>query len=152
MFPGGRLFNAIRCVILKIVLLRFGRKNKVDSGVYIGDGDDIEIGSHCQINSSCRLVNVEIGDYVMIASDVVFIGRMHQTESITVPIIAQGEINFFHTVVEDDVWIGHRAIILPGKRIGKGAIVGAGAVVTKDVPAYAIAVGVPARVIKFRKG
>jgi maltose O-acetyltransferase len=48
------------------------------------------------------------------------------------------------------VWIGARVIVLPGVTIGKGAIIGAGAVVTKDVPAYAICVGNPARVIRFR--
>ena len=52
--------------------------------------------------------------------------------------------------IEDDVWIGARAIILAGITIGKGAIIGAGAVVTKDVSPYAICVGNPARVIKYR--
>jgi maltose O-acetyltransferase len=54
-------------------------------------------------------------------------------------------------VVIDDVWIGGHVIILPGVHIGKGAIVGAGAVVTKDVPEYAIVGGSPAKVIKYRK-
>lgn len=53
-------------------------------------------------------------------------------------------------VIEDDVWVGTRAIILNGVRIGRGAIVGAGAVVAKDVPPYAVVGGVPARVLKFR--
>ena len=55
-----------------------------------------------------------------------------------------------YTVIEDDVWIGLNAIVMPGVTVHKGAIVGGGAVVTKDVPPYAIAVGVPARVIKYR--
>ena len=55
-------------------------------------------------------------------------------------------------VVEDDVWFGARVIILPGcKHIGKGVIVGAGAVVTKDIPDYAIVGGNPARILKYRK-
>ena len=59
--------------------------------------------------------------------------------------ISKGDI-----VVEDDVWIGHGATILSGVRIGQGAIIAAGAVVTKDVPPYAIVGGVPARTIKYR--
>ena len=53
-------------------------------------------------------------------------------------------------IIEDDVWIGTRAIILPGTRIGKGSIIGAGSVVTKDVPQYSIVGGNPARILKTR--
>jgi phosphonate metabolism protein (transferase hexapeptide repeat family) len=53
-------------------------------------------------------------------------------------------------IIGHDVWIGHAAIMLPGRRIGTGAVIGAGAVVTKDIPAYAVAVGNPARVIRQR--
>lgn len=53
-------------------------------------------------------------------------------------------------VIGDDVWIGQNAIILPGIHVGKGAVIGAGAIVTKDIPDYSIAVGVPAKVIKKR--
>jgi len=56
----------------------------------------------------------------------------------------------FKIVIEDDVWIGHGSIILTPARIGRGAVVAAGSVVTKDVPSYAIVAGVPARVIKMR--
>jgi maltose O-acetyltransferase len=54
-------------------------------------------------------------------------------------------------IIEDNVWIGYRVIILPGVRVGRNAIIGAGAVVTKDVPPYAIVGGVPAKVIKMRE-
>lgn len=53
-------------------------------------------------------------------------------------------------VIGDDVWIGSNALVLPGVKIGKGAVIGAGAVVTKDVPAYAIVGGVPAKIIEYR--
>lgn len=53
-------------------------------------------------------------------------------------------------IIEDDVWIGANSVILPGVTIKKGAVVGAGSVVTKDVPSYAVVCGNPARVIKYR--
>lgn len=55
-----------------------------------------------------------------------------------------------HVTIGHDVWIGHGAIVLPGRHVGTGAVIGAGSVVTKDIPAYAIAVGNPARVIRRR--
>lgn len=69
---------------------------------------------------------------------------------------AQDEDAFFawrrshHVSIGHDVWIGHGAIVLPGRSIGNGAVIGAGSVVTKDIPAYAIAVGNPARVLRPR--
>jgi acetyltransferase-like isoleucine patch superfamily enzyme len=52
--------------------------------------------------------------------------------------------------IEDDVWIGSNAIILPGVRIGKGSVIGAGSIVTSDIPPYALAYGTPAKVMKYR--
>ena len=63
----------------------------------------------------------------------------------------QGFSNVKPVVIGDDVWLGRRAIILPGVCIGNGSIIGAGAVVTKDIPPFSVAVGVPAKVIKDRK-
>lgn len=150
-FPGGRVYNAVRCFLLRYILRKFGQHNEIYGSVYIGDGSDLEIGHKCQINGGCRLVNVIIGNYVMIAPDVVFLFQSHRMDSVEKPMIDQGEIKFPKSIVEDDVWICQRAIIMPGVRIGKGSVIGAAAVVTKDVPPYAIVAGVPARVIKWRK-
>lgn len=149
-YPGGRLYNWLRCALLSRCLIAFGGHNKVDGHVYVANGLDVEIGSHCQINEHSRLVNVIIGDYVMIAPEVIFLFQMHKTDRLDIPMMEQGAIGFRKTIVHDDVWIGHRAIIMPGLEIGKGSIIGAGAVVTKSVPEYAVVVGVPAKVIRRR--
>ena len=67
-----------------------------------------------------------------------------------VPIIEQGYSDTNPVVIEDDVWIGSRVIIMPGVHIGEGCVIGTGTIVTKNIPPYAVAVGVPAKVIKFR--
>ena len=84
--------------------------------------------------------------------DVLLLGSGHKHDSIEIPIGLQGNLPITPLTVLDDVWIGSRAIILPGcTRIGHGAIIGAGAVVTKDVPDWAIVGGNPAIIIKKRK-
>jgi len=65
-------------------------------------------------------------------------------------LIREQGVTYKGIVIEDDVWIGSKATIVDGVTIGQGAVIGAGSVVTKSIPAYAIAVGVPARVIGTR--
>lgn len=149
-YPGGKIFNWFRCNLLANCLVEFGVNNKVDSHVYIANGTDVEIGSYCQINHGSRLVNLKIGDHVMIAPEVVFLFQTHRTDRIDIPMIDQGTISYPKTVVHSDVWIGQRAIIMPGLEIGQGSIVGAGSVVTKNVPPYSVVAGCPAKVIKER--
>lgn len=101
-----------------------------------------------------------IGDYVSISEDVKFIlGGNHQTQTITTFPLYSKFINNNSMldattkgtiVINDEVWIGYGAIILSGVEVGKGAIIGAGSVVTKDIPPYAIAGGNPAKVLKYR--
>jgi maltose O-acetyltransferase len=149
-YPFGKTFNKIRCLLLSVILVKFGNCNNVDGIVYVGGGDTISIGNRCQINHGCRLGNVIIGDFVMIGIDVIFITQLHNSSSMEIPMACQGKIKCPPSVIENDVWIGTRVVIMPGIRIGKGAIVGACAVVTKDVPPYAVVAGVPARIIKYR--
>lgn len=94
--------------------------------------------------------SIMIGRDVMIAQAVTIRDTDHGFYETTKPMAGQGIVTS-PVVIEDDVWIGHGAAILKGVRVGRGSIVAAGAVVTKDVPPYSIAGGVPARVIKSRK-
>ena len=77
--------------------------------------------------------------------------RNHKTDRTDIPMCRQGFDGYKPVVISDDVWIGARVTILPGAKIGTGVIIGSGAVVTGEIPDYAVAGGVPARVIKYRK-
>lgn len=94
---------------------------------------------------------VTIGDDVLIGPMAKILAVNHHFEDVTRPVIGQG-ISGKGIVIEDGAWIGAGAAVLDGVRVGAGAVVGANAVVTRDVPARAVAVGSPARVIKFLTG
>ena len=108
-------------------------------------GDYSGIGVNARINGTCT-----IGHHVMMGVDVVVITRNHAFGRTDIPMMDQGFEEEQPVVIEDDVWIGDRVMILPGVTVGHGSILAAGAVVTHDVPAFSIVGGVPARVIKMR--
>lgn len=149
-WPGGMLFSWIRAFLLRGMGCSVGKACELEPLVDVGLRPNIQMGSHCQINKGVVLRNVKMGNYVMVAPEVVFLDRFHKTDMIDVPMALQGIERFEPSLIEDDVWIGQRVIIMPGINIGKGAIVGAGAVVTKDVPAYAVVAGIPAKIIRSR--
>lgn len=103
------------------------------------------------VNIDCLVgPRVTLGRYVMLAPEVVIIGGDHRTDVPGTPILFSGRPELARTAIGADAWIGFRAIVMAGVSIGRGAIVAAGAVVTKDVPAYEIHAGVPARKIGER--
>lgn len=108
-------------------------------------GDQSGIGISCEINGP-----VTIGKYVMMGPEVVVYTSGHNFDRIDIPMQQQGSSEEKPVVIEDDVWIGRRAIIMPGVHIGRGCVIGAGAVVTKDIPDYSVVGGVPARILKRR--
>lgn len=112
----------------------------------------IKMGRGCTVNSFSILYGnggLDIGNFVRIAPHVVIAAMNHSFENPDIPICDQG-IKSEGIKIEDDVWIGAGAKVLDGVTIGKGSVIGAGAVVSKDIPSYSVAVGVPARVIKKR--
>lgn len=147
----GRRSKQLRAFACRHIFCLLGKNVNVEQGAYFGSGRDIEIGDNSGIGINCHLPsNVKIGKDVMIGPDVLIIGENHDFSDINVPMRLQGYKSSEPVRISDDVWIGARVIILPGVKIGKGVVIGAGAVVTKDIPPYAICVGNPARVIKFR--
>ena len=85
-----------------------------------------------------------ISPYVMVTATI------HNFEDVSVPMMWQG-LSSKKVVIEDDVWVGGKSVILPGVTIGRGSIIAAGSVVTKDIPPFVIAGGVPAKIIKYRQ-
>jgi acetyltransferase-like isoleucine patch superfamily enzyme len=92
---------------------------------------------------------IRVGNGVRIAPHVMMIAANHVFSDAERPIHSQG-LDHTPIVIEDDVWIGGRVNVIAGVTIGQGSVIGAGTVVTKDIPPYSVAVGVPARVIKSR--
>ena len=108
-------------------------------------GDNSGIGIHCEVYGP-----VTIGNDVMMGPEVVIYTSGHRYDQIDIPMWKQGSTPVEPVMIGNDVWIGRRAMIMPGVTVGDGSIIGAGAVVTKNVPPYSIVGGVPARVIKMR--
>lgn len=132
---GATIYDQVNLYKCKI-----GEGTKIDAFVYIEEG--VEIGKNCKIRPLVFIPSgVKIGNNVFISSPgVVFTNDKYPK--------AQGEWELKETIVEDEVSIGAGAVILPGVKIGKGAMVRAGAVVMQDVPSNAVVVGNPAKVIK----
>lgn len=130
-----------------------GNKTQINKGVILWAGleNGISIGNNSQINPYVAIYgDVKIGDYVMIAPHVMLAGGNHGYNLIDVPMIFQNSTSKGGIVIDDDVWIGANSTILDGIRIEKGAIIAAGSIVTKNVSAYDIVAGTPARVIANR--
>lgn len=131
-----------------------GRKVVIDRGVGLhADGGHISIGDNSTVNANSLIIgggSVKVGLRVLIAGNCVIVASNHVFSRPDIPIAAQG-VSKGWIEIEDDVWIGAGVQVVSNVRIGRGAVVGAGAVVTKDVPPYSIVAGVPARVIGSRK-
>ncbi|WP_322645530.1 acyltransferase [Oerskovia flava] len=112
---------------------------------------DVTIGADCSVNVSAAVRGlVRIGDAVRIGSHTSILGFDHAFDRTDVPVFRQG-LTSRGITIGDDVWIGSHVIVLDGVTVGAHAVIGAGAVVTRDVPAYAVAVGNPARVVRDRR-
>lgn len=109
---------------------------------------DIRIGNHTRIGIGSVLIGpVEIGSQVRLAQNVVVTSLNHNYTDVTVPISEQG-VQVEKVSIGDETWIGANSTILPGINIGKHCVIGAGSVVTRDIPSFCVAVGNPAKIVK----
>jgi acetyltransferase-like isoleucine patch superfamily enzyme len=137
--------------------IAIGRRCIVALGALIQG--NVSIGDDCSVQAYGNIVGygdaddtrgpITIGNNVRIAAFCVMISANHRFDDPDTPIRGQG-MDPGPITIEDDVWIGARVNVLAGVTIGRGSVIGAGAVVTKDVPPYSVAVGVPAKVIGRR--
>lgn len=112
---------------------------------------DLVIGENSGIGEYSKIMpGVIIGDNVMMGPKCFFCTRNHEYTRTDIPMIQQGFQEQRPIKIGNDVWIGQNVIILPGVTVGNGCIIGAGAVVTKNVPDYAIVGGNPAKILKYR--
>lgn len=128
----------------------FGKNVDIGPKIEFFNVRNSEIGDNSGIGAYSALGTVKIGNYVMMGSDCLIISRNHRFDDLSTPMCQQGFQEDNPVVIEDDVWIGSRVIILPGVRVGRGSIIGAGAVVTENVEPFTIVGGNPARVIGRR--
>ena len=148
-----RLYNLTEAVperqtILHQLMGHIGQNSIIEPPFYCSYGQNIHIGDHVYLNFSCTIFDnneVHIGHHVMIGPAVQIYTAAH-------PLQAEARIQGWEVakpiVIEDNVWVGGSAILLPGVRIGRNAVVGAGAVVSRSVPANTVVAGNPARVIR----
>lgn len=140
----------VRAFCGKLILKECGKNVNIEKGARFGSelslGDNSGIGINAQIAPY-----VTIGKDVMMGPDCMMYTTNHGMERTDIPMWKQKSSVPSPIVIDDDVWIGSRVIILSGVHIGKGSVIGAGSVVTKDVAPYSIVGGNPAKLIRIRK-
>ncbi len=145
----GKLGKCFRNICGRLYFDKCG--NDVNIYKHIKSSSRIELGAHSDIGFKARIQGkCIIGEYVMMGPECQIWTINHKHSSLDIPMGLQGSEEEKPVTIEDNVWIGSRVIILPGVTIGTGSIIGAGAVVSQSIPAYSVAVGNPAKVVKVR--
>lgn len=147
----GALSQKLRGWCCRQFLTSVGNNVNIEKGAtfespYIKIGDNSGIGVNAHLHGT-----ITIGDDVMMGAECIIYTRNHNTSSVDEPMRNQGFLEEKPVVIGSDVWVGGRVIILPGVKIGKGSVIGAGSVVTKEVPEYTVVAGNPAVVKKYRR-
>lgn len=150
----GQLYRSLRMARGAAVRVRKGLRH-VDATASIHPSAtvprDLRAGRYAFVGTECWLApRTVIGDYVMLAPRVAVVGDDHRWDVPGTPVQFTGRPDQQTTRIDRDAWLGYGVILLRGRRVGEGAIVAAGSVVTHDVPAYEIWAGVPAKKLRDR--
>jgi len=149
-----KIYEGVKLASRRGCPINIGDNVSIEKGVVISTSEKgkIEIGDHVYLGEYSILTSnqeIEIGDHVLISPHNNIVDFNHLYQDPDIPIDQQGVIGKKITI-QDDAWIGTGCKILMGVTVGKGAVVGAGSVVTKDVPPYHVVAGNPATVLKVR--
>lgn len=142
-------FHAVRRLFIKQTIPKLGKKGFVMMKVEFRNGKNISIGDYCFINKGVMLDGrggkLTIGNNVDIAQETNIWTLSHDPHN------DLHQVWGADVIIEDYAWLGSRCTIMPGVTVGRGAVVAAGSIVTKDVPAMAMVAGIPAKIIGQRK-
>jgi maltose O-acetyltransferase len=148
---GDSLGARLNRMVVRYLFASCGREVNIRPGVRFGKGSQISIGDHSMIGADSIIGSaaaVTIGRDVLMGPEVIIYTSNHGT-SRGVPMRLQ-KLQIASVRIGNDVWLGARCIILPGVTIGEGAVIAAGAVVTRDVAPYSVVGGIPAKLIRVR--
>lgn len=151
--PRYRPINAFKAWFLRRMGAKVGKDVVFYPGVWITNGRNLTIGSQVDLAKDVLITTpggVEIGDRTLVGYGTYILSTNHRIPPVGYLFPISGNEGKA-VVIENDVWIGARCVICAGARIGEGAVVAAGAVVTHDVPRNAVVGGVPAKLIRFRE-
>lgn len=146
---GSHIRSSARRDIFPFNYFHMGKYSYIESFCTINNGvGDIYIGDYSRVGVGNTIIGpIEIGNHVNLAQNVVLSGLNHTYEAVD-KLIDEQTVSTKKIVIEDDCWIGANSVIVAGVRIGRHSVVGAGSVVSKDVPPYTIVVGNPAKIVK----
>lgn len=157
MFPirwcPGVVGIGLRYFLYKMLFKRMGRNVTILEGAYLSNVSGIEVGDNTSIGFEAIMDGtspIRIGRWVRMGPRVALITTKHNFERKDILIKEQGNSSG-PISIGDDVWLGAAVMIMPNVTVGTGVVIGAGSIVTKDIPEYAIAVGNPARVVRMRE-
>ena len=140
----------IRLFFTRRIAAYCGKKVNIEQNVTFGE--ELHIGDNSTIGFNSDIYGpVFIGKDVMIGPEVAIYTNGHRFDDLSIPMNQQGDTEHKPVVIEDNVWIGRRVILLPGVTVKTGCVVGAGAVVTKTFPPNSVIAGNPAKVVKMRE-
>jgi maltose O-acetyltransferase len=149
--PRGMIWCRIRVFLCRRFLRHCGKGVQINRGAHFGKGDEFSMGDYSSLGINARIIGpVTFGNYVSTAQDVFVTTSNREFSGTDKPMMFQGKRPDKPVVIEDDCIIFANAIILPGVTIHTGCIIGAAAVVAKDVPPNSVVAGNPAQVVRFR--
>jgi maltose O-acetyltransferase len=147
--PGGELGRRFRAACCRTLFAQSGDCINVEPLVDFGNGRHVRLGEGSSIGRDAHVSGLIAGPSVMIGPELLTIPQDHPLSADGTRWLGDAAGEFRPPEVGEGAWIGARVILLPGVKVGRYCVIGAGAVVTRDIPDYAVAGGVPARIIRF---